>query len=285
MTRPGRHALECGDLTLEVDPAAGGRVTSFRCGDLEALSGPDVDANNYGSTLWTSPQSDWGWPPPIEFDGRPYAIERSDDAIALAGPVIGSLGVAFEKRFAVDRARGAFAITYAIRNATAVARRVAPWEVSRVPARGLTFFPTGAAHVGPLPVAQHGGMTWYAHAPETLDDTGQKHSADGRDGYLAHAGNGLLLVKTFADLPPEMQAPGEGEVEVYGNNRYVEVEAQGPYASIEPGAVLEWTLRWYLVPLAASEARIGNPRLLESVHSILEREVGEGSPRRKDAKT
>jgi hypothetical protein len=275
MTRTeGRYVLACRDLTLEVDPAAGGRVTSFRCEERDALSGPEVDASNYGSTLWTSPQSDWGWPPPVEFDGRPYAVERSDDAIALVGPTIASLGVALEKRFAVDRERGAFEITYAIRNASAVARRYAPWEVSRVPARGLTFFPTGGVEVGPLPVVRRDGITWYAHTPETLDDIGQKHSADGRGGYLAHAGHGLLFVKTFADLPPEMQAPGEGEVEVYGNDRYVEVEAQGPYASIDPGATLRWSLRWYLVPLASSEARIGGAALMECVESILERDAG-----------
>ena len=273
MTRAARHVLECGDLTLEVDPAAGGRVTSFRCGELEALIGPAIDANNYGSTLWTSPQSDWGWPPPVEFDGRPYDVERSDGAIALVGPSIGSLGVALEKRFEVDRTRSAFAVTYAIRNTSAVTRRYSLWEVSRVPARGLTFFPTGEAHVGPLPVVRTNGITWYAHAPETLDDTGQKHSADGRGGYVAHAGNGLLFVKTFADLPPDAQAPGEGEVEVYGNSRYVEVEAQGPYASVEPGAVMRWSLRWHLVPLAAADVRIGSPVLLDGLQSVLDRDT------------
>lgn len=272
MTRPARHTLECGDLALEVDPAAGGRVTSFRCGGHEALIGPEVDANNYGSTLWTSPQSDWGWPPPVEFDGRPYDVERSDGVIALVGPSIASLGVALEKRFEVDRARGAFTVTYAMRNTSAVPRRYALWEVSRVAARGLTFFPTGEAEVGPLPVVREGGITWYAHAPETLDDMGQKHSADGRGGYLAHAGSGLLFVKTFADLPPETQAPGEGEVEVYGNNRYVEVEAQGPYASAPPGAVVRWSLRWYLVPLAPAEARIGGGALLDAVRAVLDRD-------------
>ena len=273
MTRAAaRYVLECGDLAIEVDAAAGGRVTSFRRGGHDALIGPEIDANNYGSTLWTSPQSDWGWPPPVEFDGRPYDVQRTDEAIALTGPMIASLGVALEKRLEVDRTRNAFAITYSIRNTSTVDRRYALWEVSRVPARGLTFFPTGEAHVGPLPVVRTNGITWYAHAPETLDDTGQKHSADGRGGYVAHAGNGLLFVKTFADLPPEAQAPGEGEVEVYGNNRYVEVEAQGPYASIEPGAVVRWGVRWHLVPLGPAEARIGSPALLDLVRSVLERD-------------
>lgn len=275
MTRAARHALECGALTLELDPAAGGRVTSFRYGDLEALTSPEVDANNYGSTLWTSPQIDWGWPPPVEFDGRPYDVHESDGAITLVGPPIASLGVALEKRFAVDRVRGAFEITYGIRNVGRVTRRYAPWEVSRVPARGLTFFPSGDAQAGPLPVGREGGITWYSHAPETLDDVGQKHSADSREGYLAHANaaRGLLFVKTFADLPPEMQAPGEGEVEVYGNNRYVEVEAQGPYASIEPDSVVRWTLRWYLCPLEASESRIGSAALMNRVQSIRQRDA------------
>ena len=41
-----------------------------------------------------------------------------------------------------------------------------------------------------------------------------------------------------------MQAPGEAEIEVYANPRYVELEAQGPYATIAPAASVSWTVVW-----------------------------------------
>ena len=61
-------------------------------------------------------------------------------------------------------------------------------------------------------------------------------AADGVGGFVAHAASGLLFLKSFADVPPELQAPGEGEIEIYANNRYVEIEVQGPYAVIDAGA-------------------------------------------------
>ncbi len=242
----GKHVLAFGEVSFEVDAGAGGRITSFRLGDIEALTGPDVDPDNYGSTLWSSPQSDWGWPPPREFARSPVAVSRDPDTLTLVGPPHAGLGVRLEKRFSIDRARSAVTLEYSIHNVSAVPKTYSPWEVSRVPPGGLTFFPTGAKAHGPLAVERRGGMTWYAHEPEALDETGQKHSADGERGYVAHAHRGLLYVKTFLDLPPARQAPDEGEVEVYGNCKYVEVELQGPYAAIPPGAAAVWTVQWFL---------------------------------------
>ncbi len=271
------YALEFDDISFEVAPHAGGRVTSFRLGEVEMLAGRDVDPSNYGSTLWTSPQSDWGWPPPAEFDRCAYSVVTEGDAMKLTGPPIAALGVCLEKRFAIDRAKSAIAIEYTLRNISAVQKVYSAWEVTRVHSGGLTFFPTGDRQTGPLPVERRGGTTWYAHAPETLDETGQKHAADGTRGYVAHAARGLLYVKSFADLTPEMQAPGEGEVEVYANRRYVEVEAQGPYAPIAPGAAARWAVTWYLRKLdGRAAAANGSSALREAlegqVADILEHE-------------
>jgi hypothetical protein len=268
-----RHALEFDDMGFEVDPGAGGRVTSFRLGGVDILAGPEVDPNQYGSTLWTSPQSDCGWPPPEEFDRCAYSVVAEGDAMTLTGPPIAALGVCLEKRFAIDRAKGAIAIEYTLRNIGAVQRVYSAWEVTRVHAGGLTFFPTGDRQTGPLAVERRNGMTWYAHTPETLDETGQKHSADGTQGYVAHVARGLLYVKSFVDLTPEMQAPGEGEVEVYANRRYVEVEAQGPYAPIAPGAAARWAVTWYLRKLDdLAYAAIGSSALQGQVADILQPE-------------
>ena len=60
--------LTLDDVRLEVDATRGGRITALRLGDRNLLSGAEVDAINYGSTFWTSPQSAWGWPPVAEID-------------------------------------------------------------------------------------------------------------------------------------------------------------------------------------------------------------------------
>src|SRR5258708_7975900 len=81
-----KQVLAFDDVYFEVDPDVGGRVTSFRLGATDILAGPDVDAHNYGSTFWTSPQSDWGWPPPGEVDRDPYAISFEGETLVLTGP-------------------------------------------------------------------------------------------------------------------------------------------------------------------------------------------------------
>jgi hypothetical protein len=49
-------------LRARIEPECAGRVASLTYGGRELLSGPDVHPSNWGSTYWTSPQADWGWP-------------------------------------------------------------------------------------------------------------------------------------------------------------------------------------------------------------------------------
>jgi hypothetical protein len=263
VTPLGAHVLDVEGVRLEVEPRVGGRVTSFRLGEAEILTGRDVHPTNWGSTLWTSPQSDWGWPPPPAFDDAAYVVEADPEAIALSGPPDGALGVALLKRFSADAATRSIVVEHGVRNVGMRPRSLALWEVSRVPARGLTFFPTGATAAGSLGVQRVGPATWYLHDPGGLTSEGAKIVADGTGGFVAHVVGRVLFVKSFTDLAPEAQAPGEGEVEIYANDRYVEVEAQGPYVTVAPGATARWTVRWSLRQLPADvRVEAGNDALL-----------------------
>jgi hypothetical protein len=265
-----KRALEIGDIYFEVDPMVGGRITSFRLGGADVLTGPDVDAHNYGSTFWTSPQSDWGWPPPVEVDRHPYDVSAGADVLTLESSPHDALGIRVTKRFVADRALGAVVIEYGIHNVSATPKVYAPWEVSRVRSGGLTFFPTGAWFTGPLPVERCTTATWFDHDPSALSEEGQKSSADGVGGFVAHAAGGLLFLKRFLDVPPELQAPGQGEIEIYANNRYVEIEVQGPYSKIDAGACASWAVTWYLRKLperiVASSCNAG---LLDFIASVV----------------
>src|ERR1700760_1633449 len=108
----GTLSLEAEELRLEVDPHAGGRVLSFRLGGVEALLGRGAHPPNWGPPLWTSPQADWGWPPPAEFDDVAFTVQDDPEAIALEGPPVPSLGLALAKRFSIDAARRAVVAEY-----------------------------------------------------------------------------------------------------------------------------------------------------------------------------
>ena len=57
--RDGKWALDMGEVTLEVDPAVGGRIVTFKLGAENLLTGPAVNPTYYGSTLWISPETTW----------------------------------------------------------------------------------------------------------------------------------------------------------------------------------------------------------------------------------
>ncbi|MDP9149752.1 MAG: DUF4380 domain-containing protein [Myxococcota bacterium] len=270
VTREGRCALEFDGLYFEVDPRAGARVTAYRLDGFDVLAGPDVDPANYGSTFWTSPQNDWGWPPPREMDWSPYTVVAEGDNLTFTGPPQAALGVRVVKRFSVDRARRAIVAEYVLQNVTTTPKTYAPWEVSRVHGRGLTFFPVGAQPTGSLQGERREDILWvpYGAAPRT--EAGEKLFADGTRGFVAHAGGGHLYVKSFCDTPPEAQAPGEGEIEIYVNKRYVEIEVQGPYLPIAAGASVSLKVAWYLRKLPAGvAAAVGSGALVAFAESVV----------------
>jgi hypothetical protein len=160
-------------------------------------------------------------------------------------------------------------VVYTISNTGAAAVDVAPWEISRVPPGGITFFPLGTA--GPtqtpgnndLTFASDSGIEWFEESSQVYDantnNGNHKSYADGAEGWLAHASSsGLLFVKTFADIAAGTAAPDHGEIELYSNGSYVEVENQGSIMTLAGGASLSYAVRWALRPATATLA-VGAP--------------------------
>ena len=93
--------------------------------------------------------------------------------------------------------------------------------------------------------------------------------------YLRFTRYPLLLLKKFPDLPSPGQgsqeaapAPGEAEIQVYVNRgkTFIELESQGAYTTLKPHERLDWTVRWYLLPV---EADVPSKDLMETVKTIL----------------
>jgi len=280
-----RYRWRRGELVLEVDAAIGARVTACALGEANLLIGPEVNELNFGSTFWTSPQAQWGWPPEREVDSDRYAVSGAGTELAFVGRPGGALGIAVSKRFVVearddgdgggDGNGGGFTAHYTMENRSDRARTVAPWEISRHPPGGLTFFPLGGGGILPptsLGVRQVGGLAWFAYDAAAITDH-QKLFADGAEGWIAHVdvGRRLMLVKCYPDVPRERQAPGEAEIEVYADPRhsYVEVEEQGPYEALAPGARSTWSVTWRLRRLPAGvSAAAGDARLVALARAL-----------------
>jgi hypothetical protein len=267
-------ALRCGDILFECDPRRGGRIVTFALDDINLLSGPETDPDNFGSTFWTSPQSDWGWPPPFEIDHGPYTPQETQDAIVLTSLPCQQLEISVAKRFSAVRARQAIELEYRVQNIGSGARWFAPWEVSRVLPGGTSFFPTGhrRADCGPfkpLPIRELNGVTWYEHRPDTMEGD-QKLFTDGAQGWIAHLAGERIFIKTFSSISLDQQAPGEGQIEIYASRSYVEVEQQGAFTELSPGENLSWKVQWYLRKLPLSmKAVVGSQELADFVRKTI----------------
>ncbi len=244
----GKYSLTSGEATLTVDAARGAKILSFRLGDEEILNQGRFP-NSFGSTFWTSPQSEWNWPPVAEYDTKPFEAEVDGDALVLTGQKSERFGYRVRKRIAADPKDGAFVITYTIVNESGETRQVAPWEISRVANGGLLFFEAKSVEpannmVG-LPFTFEKKAAWYV-----MDEAreNRKINADGT-GWLAFANGKLLFIKKFQDLKAGQAAPAEAEIQIYANpgKTFVEVEEQGPYTTLQPGESVDWTVRWYLL--------------------------------------
>jgi hypothetical protein len=271
------YTFTFGDTQFVVDAAKAGRIVSFSLAGKNVLTSPkNSEDNNWGSTFWTSPQSDWNWPPPAAIDPGPHVARMVGNSVVVESAVAQNLGLSVSKTVSVDASKGMVTIDYGIANKGTASRKVAPWEISRVATGGLTFFPMGGGRPWKgmqelLPLSLQDGVAWFA-APVAPAGNDQKVFADGREGWIAHVAGDLLLVKAFADTSPAQAAPGESEIELYIDpaRTYVEVENQGAYVNLEPGTSSAWPVRWFLRKLdSAIAVRPGSRELLGVVRDLL----------------
>lgn len=245
----GKYTITNGDVTMTIDASRGGKIVSYKYQDQEVLSQFRFP-NSFGSTFWTSPQSDWNWPPVREYDSMPYGGYLKSDSLILTSQRSERFGMRIRKSFTADEKTGSITITYTIINESAQTRQVAPWEITRVPNGGMVFFQAKetvpANRMKGLPFTFEKGAAWFVMDE---DRANRKINADGK-GWLAFCDKGLMFVKKFQDLNPSQPAPAEAEIQIYANpgKTYVEIEEQGAYTKLEPGDELSWSVTWYLFP-------------------------------------
>ena len=269
-----KYVLSVQDLSMTVDAGHGGKILSFKLGEQEVLAQNPAAApqpaqpgegqprrrffnpNSYGSTFWTSPQAEWNWPPVPEYDNLPYTAEIKDGPVKVADVILPALflqgqvskyGYRVCKAFTVDPSDLAFVITYSIVNESGETRKIAPWQISRVPNGGFLEFDAKPEGVTPADLMKVTFAEGLATLEVDVADQNRKINVDGK-GWLNFRDKGLVLTQRFPDIAQDTAAPGEAEIQVYIDARksFVEIEAQGPYTELKPGEKLDWTVRWYL---------------------------------------
>ena len=276
-------------IVLEVDANLGARVVTFSVNGADVLvDGGDPLAT--GSVFWPAPQTLFDWPPPPAHDSEPYVATPNGNIVEMVGSNDPTLGVSITKSYSVNAASGAVTIEYGIVNNGSSAVSMAPWEVSRIKAGGLTFYPSGnpVTWTNPtwfdaVPLTAQSGADWFLYDSSAIAND-SKIGTDGTEGWAAHidCGAGLersctggaipLFIKQFPDIATSDFAPAEAEQELFANaaHTYVEFEQQGSYDSIPAGGTLSYTMHWYLRNLPATiTPAVGSTELLDYVRGQL----------------
>ena len=262
--------LKAGNSIMKII-ANGGRIISYKYDEKEILT-QSSEHENYGSTLWTAPQSDWGWPPFDVLDNQEYQVEQKGDLLKMTSKPDSKSGFQMTKTWKVVGKQN-IQIEYQIKNISGNPKSVGAWDVSRVPCGGLAFFPDGGP--GKVPESslkadlQEEGVNWIWIDKKPIFNH-QKLFSTAKEGWLAYALKGLLFIKQFPDTKPEKYSPEQGEVEIYINKEksYIELENHGAYVTLNPGESLNYKQNWFLIPVPESiKSEAGNQELSKLVRT------------------
>jgi hypothetical protein len=266
--------LKTGNTLMRI-ATHGGRIISYTYKNKELLT-QAKENQNYGSTLWTAPQSAWGWPPSEVFDKNEYTVKNTGRILKMVSQPDSKSGFQLEKKWRLVGA-DVVQVDYKIRNISSKPKSVGAWEVTRVPSGGIVLFPQGESGKVPkstlIPDPQKDGVNWISVSKAPLANHVKLFSTAG-EGWLAYVIDGLLFIKQFPDTHPVKYAPEQGEVEVYfhKDKSYIELENQGEYELLEPGKTLNYRVNWRLVAIPTSlNIEVGSKELLTFVRKNLEK--------------
>lgn len=248
LTQP--YTITRGKISLTVEPALGGRLSSLTYDGKEVLRTVRDSAQLlWGSTVWTSPQADWGWPPPPAYDTEPYVLTvLGEHRLLLEGPRDPASMLRLRKRFVLgpDSDVG---LTAWVTNESSLPVDVALWENTRLPYAGTFEFQTDTLWYDktPIPPVALTDST-YRLTLDTTYTTAGKLFAGLPTGTVRYHRDGVTLTKHTVVKALYRTAPGQGPLEIYIDpvRGLSELELQGDYRTIAPGESNSMRTKWTL---------------------------------------
>lgn len=248
--------LTRGPISITVEPALGGRISSLTYEGVEVLKTSRDEANlQWGSTVWTSPQSAWNWPPPPAFDSEPYTLtELGEHRILLEGPRDSSTFLRMRKRIVLgpDNDVG---LTYWVTNEGVSGANVALWENTRLPYAGTFEF------VADTIWTERDSVEFDLRDSVRIVNLDERHTEEGKlfanlpTGTATYRNNGLAFTKHTVVKELYRTPPGEAPLEIYvaPQSGFFEFELLGDYRNIGPGESNNVRLKWSLKKTADND--------------------------------
>jgi len=261
--------LESEHLSVEVLTGAGPRITRLAlAGSSENVLGEVADIGwdtpwgryslRGGHRLWFAPEN-----PPLTSapDEGDLLIGEGTNKLRLERlePQSG-LRKVMEVELAADRA--AVTVRHCIRNERNAAVELAPWAITILPLGGVALLPQQRGPIGESEVLPNRALVlWpYSSVSDPRLELGDelvlvrasaapspfKVGYLNRAGWAAYLRGGVLFCKHFDPQAEFAHADLNSNVEVYCNDRLLELETQAPLSRLEPGAEATHEERWEL---------------------------------------
>lgn len=271
--------LESEHLQLEVLAAAGPRIVRLQLtGSDENLLGDVADIGwdtpwgeyhlRGGHRLWFAPEN-----PPLTSapdEGELLVDERARGVhLERLEPQSG-----LRKSIEIELASGGAGVTVAhrIQNEGKEAVELAPWAITILPLGGIALLPQQRGPIGESEFLPNRALVLWPYssitdsrlelADELVLVRAEPEPSPFKIGYLNRSGwaaylrAGVLFCKRFDSHPESVHADLNSNVEVYCNDRLLELETQAPLSRLEPGAEAEHEERWELHRVSEVDARV-----------------------------
>ncbi len=260
--------LESEHLSVEVLASAGPRIVRLTpsgssenaLGDVADI-GWDTPWGRYrlrgGHRLWWAPEN-----PPLTSapDEGDLLVSEGKHGLSLERlePQSG-LRKLMEIELAADRA--ALTVRHRIRNEHEKAVELALWAITILPLGGIALLPQQRGPIGENESLPNRALVlWpYSSVSDPRLELGDElvlvraaAAAPFKIGYLNRAGwaaylsGGVLYCKRFDPQPEHAHPDLDSNVEVYCNDRFLELETLAPLSLLEPGAEAAHEERWEL---------------------------------------
>jgi hypothetical protein len=214
-----------------------------------------------GHRLWHAPENEQRTYVP---DNQPVPYQVSDGRLILTPPVEQATGIQKEIHIRPLEIEGGFEITHRMWNHNPWTIEFSVWALTVMAPSGVAILPHPPRRPWPeqlLP--SHGLVLWsYTDMADPRWTWGEKFILLRQDvtrpaslklgmisppGWLAYALGNHLFLKQIAS-PMEGVYPDLGSaVEVFTNDRFLELETLSPLTRVEPGNSVTLVERWYLL--------------------------------------
>jgi hypothetical protein len=213
-----------------------------------------------GHRLWHAPEA---IPRSSLPDNGGLTVEEHDDMVRLVQPVEPETHIVKSMEIRLHDDRPAVTVTHELHLlGDAQPVELAPWAITQLPLGGVAILPqrTGPADRDGVAPNRHVVLWPYTHWQDPrlrLDDDcilveAKPEPTVFKVGYLNYHGwagywrAGVLFVKRFEPRVAQPHADLGCNVEVYCNDRFIELETLGPLSRIEPGQAVAHVERWEL---------------------------------------